>query len=367
MGTEAAASAPGIEISREFELKKIPVPPSPACPVIFTIGGSVEISGVAEPAGSESKVAYSRGEAGKQALGVELENRFCNVTVKLEFEDGHFSGFTIGFGKEKEIPVKIELTLFAHHYPTVTVKPSKPIPLAEIELRLGPGEPYKFKGELTPELVVEMEVNTLWPGWKNVGRLAARNARTLVQPGVSAVRAVYFAGEAGMVSTTGVVAVATIAAGLSLAWVGFGLYSMGENLRGGRMVAVGRYFSDGYARLLAQMTEQPPAASESEVKKLLAMTKWNADFTRLSQEYANGGSDAVCLRIKSQVENLGAAAIVQDIDKLIKTPGSPPWSQVSIKHRTKYGGDVERRRRSYIEILDHQVVTKAPVLGVQLL
>jgi len=187
-----------------------------------------------------------------------------------------------------------------------------------------------------------------------------------VQSGVTAVRAVYFAGELGTVSTTGAVLVAGAAAAAALGWVAFGLYSCGQALREGRMVEVRRHFGNGYARLLAQMTEQPPAADKSEIVQLLAITGWKSEFARLAQHYTSG-ADAGYFRMIDRLKTLGAAAITQDIDTLIKKRGPSVWSQVSERQRSKYGRDVEQRRRSYIQLLDQQMDTKSATLGIQLL
>jgi len=173
------ATSPQIEVKREFEAKPIPIRPSPVSPVKIAVSGSLSVSGVAEPPGSAGKVAFSRGKAEVEA---ELETELCTIGVKQEIEPGKLSQFSITIGK-KGIPVKIEIDPHADFRKPLTFKiePSEPITLAEVKLRVGPGEPYTFKGEMLPELIVEVEMNELWPagetspGWPLKGRVARCN------------------------------------------------------------------------------------------------------------------------------------------------------------------------------------------------
>ncbi len=98
---------------------------------------------------------------------------------------------------------------------------------------VGVAEDWTFSGTLEPPDRNHIVMNELWPGWTTILRLMAEQAKSALQSGATAIRSVCIAGEAGTVSAAGVVAAATGAALVGIAWTAFGLYSCGKALAEG--------------------------------------------------------------------------------------------------------------------------------------
>lgn len=359
---------PTIEIRKDFNLPRTtPVAPSPASPVKIGFGGRLSVKGTATPPVTNSKVTASN-QDGRLQVDVEqsFQTEFGVVKFKEQIQPGQVSKIGIEIGRTG-IPVTVEFAANADYSRpiSIVVKWPNAIRLDSAKLKVagfGIGEDWTFSGALDPQVEINFVMNELWPGWTNLLRLMAQQARSAAQGGVTAIRAVYFAGELGTISTAGVAATASGVALVGIAWVAAGLYACGKALTEGRGEAVLYAFSNGYARMLADMTSDNIKVVREAAAPLLAID-WKSQLAARGRDFANGTSS----ELGESVERLGRAAILQDIDRFIRDRGPTGWTAVSKKHQAAYGAQGEARRNRYLNILYQQVEARAPNLGIRLL
>jgi hypothetical protein len=355
-----------VEISKEIHLHKIaPRAPSPASPLKIGLAGKITVVGTVSPPEAKAKVAFGKG---KMEVTEEAETEFGKVEFTQEIKPGHVSSLKVGIARS-DIPVTIELAANLDYREPLTFSVKWP---KKIEFK-GKGftfeslglQGYTFTGTLAPELEVILAMNEAWLGWRNILRLMAQRSAGAYQTGVAAIRGVYYAGELGTVSTIGATAIGVGVALFGVAWVSFGLYCCGKALRDGRAVAIRYNFSNGYARMLADLTIMSPAermeTSSSEAATLLAIP-WKSELTRLGSQYLNGAS----VEIGDEITRLGKAAVLQDVDVFIKSKGVRAWDAVKVSQCQRYGQQYQTRRQAYISVLYDQVYHGRDTLGVSL-
>ncbi len=139
-----------------------------------------------------------------------------------------------------------------------------------------------------------------------------------------------------------------------------GLFQAGEALLTGRGQAVSYKFSNGYAAMLANLTSTDPDLSGYGTLKNL---DWKGYLYRYGTLYVEGGTKAN--DALSAVEQLGQAAILQEVLKYGNMKGGDAWIDAKHLHRRKYGLDDETRRLRYLDIL-YQQVKDGRTLGVRI-
>ncbi len=347
------------EYKYEYKLPDTkPEPRPPSWPLKYAFGGKITFKGSLGLAKAQTKVTLTHG-ANQVDLEQSFKTEYCDIKVKEQVKPGQVSKLGIEIGR-KGIPFSVEFAANADFTKpfTVSIKGSTPI---EFPFKAG-GVEWAFKGSITPQLDVHLSPNEAWAGWGPIFRAAAQAGRTAVQTGANAVRAVYFAGECGTVSSVGAAAVGASVGAAGVAWLAFGLYEIAKANSDGRAMAVRYAFSNGYARALAEMTGNCTGLSQAE-RNALRKLDWAAELSRYATAYINGAN----VDLANTVEQLGMAAVIQDADRL-STPGAPAsWEIVSKKHQAMYGANVDVRRRKYLEILYAQVESKATKLSVPFL
>jgi hypothetical protein len=331
-------------------------------PVKIGFGGKISVKGVATPIGAMTKVSFAR-----EQLEVEqaFRTEFGTVKFKEQVRPGQLSKIGVELGKSG-FPLSIELAANADYTRPFSVSVKWPglIQLNNFKLSVagvGIGQGWVFRGTLDPQIDINIAMNEAWPGWANILRLSAYQVRAAVQGGATFVRSVYFVGECGMVSTAGVAATAGLVGAFVIGWAGFGLYMVGQASRDGRTKAVRYAFSNGYARMLADLTSDSIETTRNDAVPLLALD-WKSELGRVSGDYVNGKR----FGLGDQIERLGKAAIVQDADAFIKAKGTAAWAAVRQKHHNTYGIQTDVRRRQYLSVLYNQVDKHSAQLGIAL-
>jgi hypothetical protein len=362
---------PAIEIAKEIELpEKEPVAPSPMSPIEIGFGGTISVKGVVAPPDSTTKASFSKGKVDVEKA---IETTFGAVKVTQQVKPGQISRIGIEI-ENTRLHFSVGFSAHADFDKPFSFNFKKSIDLVEFKLSLArfgmPGE-YTFTGTLEIELDINTAMNKLWPGWPNILRLAAQQSRLALQAGGSAVRSVFLLeGTDGIVTATTVGAVVqALAVGSAyLAWVAYGLYSCGKAMREGNTMAVRFSFCTGYADVLSDMTAASGRKiSDNELQRLLSLgTSWRAEFAKCTQQYTGTHDALATIRLKDRATDLGRAAVACDIDKFIKDRSNPPtaWADVSKRHRMLYGAATDSRRCGYLQVLDRQVGTNAPRLGI---
>lgn len=327
-------------------------------------GGRFSIKGTATPPQTSSKVTVSSRDQRTQVdVEQSIQTEFGFVKFKEQIRPGELSKIGIEIGS-KAIPLTIEFAANADYTRpiSVIVKWPNAIRLDGLKLKVagvGVAEDWTFSGTLEPQIEINIVMNELWPGWTTILRLMAEQAKSALQSGATAIRSVCIAGEAGTVSAAGVVAAATGAALVGIAWTAFGLYSCGKALAEGRGMAVRYAFSNGYARMLAEMTADDIKVARQVAAPLLTVD-WKGALATLGSDFVSGKS----IDLGEPIARLGKAAILQDIDRFIRERGPAAWGVVSKKQQEKYGTHTEIRRRHYLTILYAQAESKAASLGI---
>jgi hypothetical protein len=338
-------TSPAVKIKKDFELEGKSVPEGP---VSVGFGAKLKFDGTVRYGRPTTAVALTPGKA-EVEFEKEVETEYGKVKFKGTVEPGKLSKLGISVGTES-FEVEFEAS------PDLKVKVE--FPVASKEVHTGFGNLF-FDGKMEAVFEVIVSPNPLWPGWATVARGAAQAGRTVV----SAARGLLYAGEAGTATTGAAVATAALIAAAYIAWVGYGLYQIGKAHEKGRTLAIGYAFSNGYAKMLANMTSDAPALRGAGEFGTYYDMDWKGIFEEQSRAYISQRSIGEAIYAAEQVEKAGGAAIFQDGVAFLVTYGPDAWKGVRAHHQAVYGRGTEERRQRYLTIL-YQQVRNGGTLGI---
>jgi hypothetical protein len=326
-----------VEVDQKFEIKNLPH--KPLGPFSIGVGGFVLLKGSAGRADARTTLSHTRGETSVDfAHKVESSFEELEVSGSIDYKDYKKSHVGIQLGA---LDFAFELALTPSLTETVTIKITSP-PISQLKRHF---KEWEFKGTVQAALEVKIGPNRVWPGWATVARGTVRVAG---RAGNLVVRGVTFLGEAVTAEVFTTVLVVAGAMTAAVGWLGFGLYMIGKAHRDGDMEACGYSFSNGYAEMLAKLTSDPPYVPTPTVAKLLAVD-WRTQFSENRKRYvSSGGRDQSSV---GQMTDAGRAAVLQDIDRIVKERGFSVWQQYAVRQRNRYGANYEIRRRAYLSIL----------------
>lgn len=155
-----------------------------------------------------------------------------------------------------------------------------------------------------------------------------------------------------------------IVAGMTLVnTLGGGLFAAGEALLEGRGLAVAFKFANGYASMLADLTDASPDLSDQTFGTLKNLD-WAARLQEYGGMYIENGSEAS--HVLSAVEQAGAAALLQTVFNYGNTYGGDAWLKARKKHRARYGEDEAMRYSAYLDILYAQIKRGDKTIGIRI-
>lgn len=314
----APLEAPTVGVKHEFEIKLPIAPPAERLgPIKVAFDDKVKIrfDGEISHGSPTTKITFSKKgidfeEAAKTAIG--------KVKIKLAVEPDKLSKVGIGLDLGS-ISFEFSANVDWRKPFSISVK----IPTPELKIELGE---WTFKGKLQVTADLNISPNERWPGWATLGRDALQLGRSV---------AAALTGEAAVIIGGALVASAVM--------TGFMAYVVGREHKEGNALALGRAFSNGYARMLARLTSGEVVFDQrgTEFSRLLYFD-WKSSVKELSKAYGAGGYDL------SDVEKAGEAAAVQDMMRYISENGPEAWRFLSQLHRDKHGKALDQRRHVYL-------------------
>jgi hypothetical protein len=338
---------PKLQVQKSFPLPKYG--PVVAGPVLITITGRIGVRGTIALGNSSTVVRLSPGEQ-----KIDFERKFNSSLGEFSLtggvEPGKASTIGIKLGTQS-VEFKFEAGFDFTKPLTLSATPKTPF---EGKLQFGD---WSFEGKVIPTLQIVVAPNPAWPGWATVARGAGQTAARVIAIG----RGLFFAGEIGVATTFGAVAIGvTIAVGAIL-WVGFCLYMIGQANRDGRALAVGFAFNAGYSDALARMTSDIALLPYDENGKRKYWSKLTYDWKSAYDYWAPRWIDGNDRDATYQIRLLGEIAAIQDQALFLQLYGGEQWPAVKFDHRKKYGEAEGFRAQKYKEIMNRQLRDGKPV------
>jgi hypothetical protein len=360
-GEEGAAEGPeqaiaGGAFERTIEIPSGEMEAVPYGPVKLSAHGKVTFNGSLSHGkggqlmmGAKGKEGFSEGEFEK-----EYETKYGTVKVGGSAEPGQKSALAVGFGGETyEIKFEAHANLKAPFSLGFEIKPHHK------EINLGG---WKFSGEISYGIEIDIGPNPKWileQGAKAAGEeVLGEAAGEAAGEGVSGVAVE--TGEQGLVASAGGAALVGVGAGAAgVAWVALVAYEIGKaDLEAGRL-AVRKRYCNGYAEVLAMMTEQfdrahPVRAYQKGQERELAWAmsaNWSHQMEIAEKDYVKAddwkGRDAAAYR----AHEAGKARATQLAMAYVEENGGEAWKDVIAEHLKKYGATLQERRQAYHTIL----------------
>jgi hypothetical protein len=174
----------------------------------------------------------------------------------------------------------------------------------------------------------------------------------LPNPAVIARSAATAAGTEAVAGATALEVAAGVALPIGMiAFVGYGSYQLNEAHRSGRAEAMRESFADGYADILAQLTQPQPFVPNGG--NLLGLD-WRKLFAAAAAAYVSGSGPGFAEASSCQLA--GRAAAAQEVVRLIESDPAA-LARLGVRHRTLYGDQVLQRASQYRQILRTQART----------
>jgi len=348
----------GETLERDFTLPKLQIQksfllptygPIVAGPVLITVSGRIGVRGTIALGNSSAVMRLSPGEQ-----KVDFEGKFnsslgdFSLTGGIEPGKGSTIGVKLG---TQHVEFKFEAGFDFSKPLSLSATPKTPF---EGKLKFGD---WSFEGKVIPTLVIGIAPNPAWPGWAAVARSAGQTAARVIAIG----RGLFFAGEIGVATTFGAVAIGvTIAVGAIL-WIGFCLYMIGQANRDGRALAVGFAFNSGYADTLARATSDIALFPDDANGRRQYLHKLEYDWKSAYDYWAPRWIDGNDRNATYHIRLLGEIAAMQDQALFLQLYGGEQWPAIKLEHRKKYGEAEGFRAQKYKEIMNRQLRDGKPI------
>lgn len=338
---------PKLQIQKSFPLPTYG--PIVAGPVLITVTGRIGVRGTIALGNSSAVMRLSPGEQ-----KIDFEGKFNSSIGELSLTGGvePGKGSTIGVKLGTQyVEFKFEAGFDFTKPLTLSATPKTPF---NGKLQFGD---WSFEGKVIPTLMIVMAPNPAWPGWATVARGAGQTVARVIAIG----RGLFFAGEIGVATTFGAVAIGvTIALGAIL-WIGFCLYMIGQANRDGRALAVGFAFNSGYADTLARMTSDIALFPDDEKGRSQYWYKLTYDWKSAYDYWAPRWIDGNDRDATYHIRLLGEIAAMQDQALFLQLYGPEQWPAIKFDHRRKYGEAEGFRAQKYKDIMNRQLRDGKPV------
>ncbi len=211
----------------------------------------------------------------------------------------------------------------------------------------------------------EFKPNYLWRGWRTLIAEASQAIRT----GAAAISRVFLVAETGELTAIGAGGLAATAAVAYVVWIAYGMYQLEMAHEKGKRADALEQFVDGYAHMLAALTELNGHHDErilTEVVNLdLLSMPWKETMKEYMEAYVRGNLKV--LLPGSKVYQAGEAAIAQDVFYYLGANGNDKWLSVAASLRKRLGETSGKDRFHAIRnILKSQIASGASITGIPL-
>jgi hypothetical protein len=348
----------GETLERDFTLPKLQIQksfllptygPIVAGPVLITVTGRIGVRGTIALGNPSAVMRLSPGEQKVDFEG-KLNSSLGELSLTGGIEPGKGSTIGVKLGTQY-VEFKFEAGFDFTKPLTLSATPKTPF---EGKVKVGD---WSFEGKVVPTLMIVIAPNPAWPGWAAVARGVGQTASRVVAIG----RGLFFAGEIGVATTFGAVAIGvTIAVG-ALLWVGFCLYMIGQANRDGRALAVGFAFNKGYADTLARLTSDIALFPDNEKGRSNYLYKLSYDWKGAYDYWAPRWIDGNDRDATYHIRLLGEIAAMQDQALFLQLYGGEQWPTVKFDHRKKYGEAESVRAEKYRQIMNRQLRDGKPI------
>ncbi|MGH9194199.1 MAG: hypothetical protein ACRD1T_00485, partial [Acidimicrobiia bacterium] len=340
-GLQAEVQVPKLQVQKSFPLPSFG--PTPVGPVLVVITGRITVRGSLKHGNPQSVVSLSVGEQ-KADFEAKVYQSLGGISLTGGVEPGKASKIGVKFGTdlvEIEFAAKADITKPF----LVSLKPKRTL---EGDFKF---EEWTFEGKILPTLEVYFAPNPAWPGWGAVakGTVDVTRAITVVSRGL------VFAGELGVATTVGAVAIGVSIALAGIAWIGLGLYLIGKAHRDGRALALGFTFNRGYASTLARLTSGIALYPDTPGGQQKYWYRLTYDWRGTLEVYRARWLDNEDRNALGKVSELGSIAALQDMALFLQIYGPGKWKELAADHRQKYGQAEGFRAEKYQNIMNRQL------------
>ena len=321
----------------------------PFGPVLLSVAPRITLKGSASLGKPQTTIAVTPGQA-KAEFEAAVATSFGKVSVTGAVEPGKPSKVGIKVGTEIveiEFAAQVSLT----EPVVVTVKPKLPL---QRTVTFGD---WTFEGTVEINIAIPIAPNPTWPGWAHVARGTVSATRGII----AVARGLFFAGELGVATTLGAVALGTSLAAGGIAWVGLSLYLIGRANLDARARRMGYEFCNGYGEMLANLTSGQPVVPDTAAGRQIywdwITTDWRGDYEEQRVLWMEKEDKNALFRIRET----GRLAAVQDMELFFRLYGPQRWRDVIARHKAQYAQADGFRKQAYLKILYAQMKAGKPI------